>query len=351
MKKIGLPLFGLILLSGIGLWFFWNQNPPPTESQPTESTSVETASNSETTAETFPAENNRDNPTFWSTGSGDEGDIDLSEITIYMAQSADGVTFEEPEVFMQGAGVLSATTGEDGTLIVVFQWFPEGEEPGKFNQVAARISTDNGATWTDPETLIFKDFPDDWQAPYDPTITTTEDGRYRLFFTTHELGMDKQFVYGTAISDDGIHYTYEGVAFEAEDGTSTVDNSAVRVEDKWFIIAPMAKEDGAALDATSTDGLTFEESTSNRDEKGYWVGNMVYTGEEIRFYGSLKGTTYAVYFATLDGINWEEAVVTNLEGAADPAIAITADGTYLMFYPEPKASEGLPMPEDPDFEL
>ncbi len=257
-------------------------------------------------------------------------DLTWSEITLYKATSADGKTFGSPEVFVEGGGVPSVTTAADGTTVAVFQWF--GEDSGEcYGQVAARIIKDGVASAIEP--IHIKDFPS-IQSPYDPTITTTADGKYRLFFTTHELGMGKTFYYGSAISDDGINYVYEEGKRFISTQSSVVDGSEVRVGDTWYMLAARAKENGKAFDAISTDGKNFTEVTSNRSSEMYWVGNMVNDDGTIRFYGSYNG--YIGYSSTTDGKVWTDPVATNIQGGGDPGITVTEDGTYMIIYAEPK---------------
>ncbi len=256
---------------------------------------------------------------------------DGTPITLYVATSDDGITFDDPEIFVEGGGVSSIVAGIDGTLVATFQWFGEEYDSQTYNKVGVRLSQDNGETWSDPQIICLTNFPDELQAPYDPTITTTEDGLYRLFFTTHTFGMDAQFYYGSAISEDGIHYTFEEGERFVYENESVVDSSVVRVGDLWYMLAPLAKQDGKAIDAFSTDGLTFEASSSNRDEieRFAWVGNLVSVDGTIFFYGN------GFRSSTEDGEDWSDLEALNIE-SGDPGIAYTADGKFIIIYPEPK---------------
>lgn len=272
----------------------------------------------------------------------------LQNIKLNISSSEDGVTFTDEEVFVVGAGVPSVTQGADRTLVAVFNWFTDYEEnPECYNKVALMTSDDDGETWDGPFGMFVEDFPDGYQLPYDPTITTTEDGGYRLFFTTHLLGMGQPFIYGTAVSNDGLHYTYDGIAFESN-SYDIVDGSEVRVGETWYMIAPVAKGDGKALQATSTDGRTFTLMESDRPEHSmYWVGNMTDVDGEIRFYGSCgidSGEQGLCYSSTEDGTTWEDPVLTN--GApGDPAIVYTDEGIFILINAEAKT---MTWPEESD---
>jgi hypothetical protein len=260
-----------------------------------------------------------------------------STIPIYTVTSVDGVTFENKQLFTTGGAVPSVTRGTDGTLVAVYQWFPT-DNPAAYNKVAVKRSLDNGQTWSEPQLICLHDFPQ-IQAPFDPTIVATSDGRYRLFFTTHALGIGTTLYYASAISNDGIHYVYEGTAFDS--GQSTADGSVTQINDRWYMIAPLAMQNGRALDATSTNGQQFTQSQSNRSDKMYWVGNIVNalnnTGE-MRFYGSTVNGPLAIgYSSSTDGQTWSDPVVTNLPFGGDVAVTTTADDRYLLIYVEPPA--------------
>ncbi len=345
MKKTLLALLFLGLI-GTGTFYIYDhssddEGDQTIQNEDSTSTSTETA----TEATTIDLDEHSCNTQQIFTPPKDEGD--LTGISLYVATSEDGVTFGDPELFLEGGGVPSVTAGSDGTLVAVFNWFTDYDEnPECYNKVAIKTSKDNGKTWEGPYGLYVEDFPEDYQLPFDPTITTTEDGQYRLFFTTHVLGMEEPFVYGSAISEDGLHYTYEGVAFNSDEH-DVVDGSEVRTDAGWFMIAPMAKQNGAALQAYSDDGAHFEEMENDRDQSIYWVGNMVNVEGEIRFYGSCgqkvsNGQGKLCYSSTTDGSHWEEAIKVNLPNG-DPGITYTSEGVFVAIYAEP---QDMPMPED-----
>lgn len=329
MKKLFLSVL-VLAFTGTGLFLYLKETPTPEPSLTPEENLATLDEHSCNTEQMFTP------PT-------DEGD--LTAITLYVATSEDGVTFGEGEVFLEGGGVPSVTTGPDGTLVAVFNWFTDHDEnPECYNKVALKTSSDNGKNWEGPYGIYVEDMPSDYQLPFDPTITTTEDGKYRLFFTTHVLGMEEPFVYGSALSEDGLHYTWEGVAFSSDDH-DIVDSSEVRVGSTWTMIAPMAKQNGEALQASSTDGKTFVEVESERTDDMYWVGNMVNVDGTIRFYGACGIPTRLIslcYSESDDAIHWSEPVQVNID-PADPGIAYTKDGTFVIIYSE---QNDMPMPED-----
>jgi hypothetical protein len=348
MKKAFIILLGLLILGAviIGLvWFRQTRQASTTETANTNTSSVSLNQTSATDDRVLDERSCNQQQMFQPP----PGQSDLSNITFYTYTSEDGVTFEKGAVFSKygGAGVPSVTQGADGTLVAVFNWFPNYEEyPECYNKVMIQTSSDGGVTWDGPYGLYVEDFPENYQLPYDPTITTTADGKYRLFFTTHLLGFDTPFIYGTALSDDDLHFVYDGIAFASE-GNDLVDGSATRVGETWYLLAPMAKQNGRALQATSSDGKTFTEITTNRPEDGmYWVGNLVNVDGTIRFYGSCavpSGLIGLCYISSTDGDTWSEAVKTNLP-PGDPAVTYTSAGQYLLIASEEKNT--MPLPED-----
>src|SRR3989338_3365278 len=101
--------------------------------------------------------------------------------------SDDGTVFGEERLFTERAGVPSIIRDAKGRLIIAFQWFPENNQE-HFDQVALMISKDDGLTWSEPESALFDGLPEDYQRPFDPTLTLTQDGDIRMYFTSNEHG-------------------------------------------------------------------------------------------------------------------------------------------------------------------
>lgn len=338
MKKLFIIFFVVLGLAGTGTAGYYAWNSPKEEAALTEKIGeVETVE--ETKEISDAADTDSSGIDDWgactqtsqiSKPGGD--DVGWSDVKLYQATSADGKTFENEKVIVIGGGVPSVTTGPDGIIVAVFQWWSPEDNEDAYNKVAVIFSEDNGGSWSDPQMICLKGFPTDWQAPYDPTITVTEEGDYRLFFTTHELGMDVDFFYGSAISEDGIHYVFEeGERFRITGG-DVVDGSVARAGENWYMLAPLAKQDGKAVDAVSADGLTFTQSSSDRSSQMKWVGNMTNVNGTIRFYGGGRGSL--AYSETTDGKSWSAPVATNIDGG-DPGITTTEDGEFLLIYVEP----------------
>ena len=115
--------------------------------------------------------------------------------------------------------------------------------------------------------------------PFDPTIVTLSDGRARMYFTSlrgRQFDEDLPRIH-SAISNDGIEYTYEpGVRFSIE-GRSVIDCAVVLHQGVFHLYSPdngkqpepgqrpnngpqMQPTDGIGYHATSSDGLYFTRS-------------------------------------------------------------------------------------------
>ncbi len=71
---------------------------------------------------------------------------DPGERDLMIRTSSDGEQFGTASVFEEAAGVPSVIRTDDDRLVAAFQAFPE-------DLIAAKISTDDGATWSDRELI------------------------------------------------------------------------------------------------------------------------------------------------------------------------------------------------------
>ncbi|MSO79233.1 MAG: hypothetical protein EXQ79_06465 [Acidimicrobiia bacterium] len=89
----------------------------------------------------------------------------------------------------------------------------------------------------------------------DPNLVRLSDGRIRLYFYANPIGtpVDSQVEHtiASAISQDGVHFTYEGAVFAA---TGLVDPDVFQVGDAWLMYV-FAR--GGTMVAHSTDGRAF----------------------------------------------------------------------------------------------
>lgn len=244
------------------------------------------------------------------------------------AVSANGTTFSEPEVFVERAGVPSVVREGDGRLVAAFQWFPE--DVAAWDKVAVAFSEDDGATWTDPETIVVEGLPEGYQRPFDPTVAVTEDERIRLYFTTTvgRPGPNADMHIASAISDDGVSYVFEPGERLVEDGVRLFDAAALRFGDAWHLTTPLHAE--GASHATSADGIDFTRVDNIGAFPAFnWTGNLLAWNDGMRFYGSGPGNIW--WSETSDGFDWSAPTATNLRGG-DPGVVELESGEYLIIY-------------------
>jgi hypothetical protein len=179
------------------------------------------------------------------------------------------------------AGVPTITRMKDGRLVAAHQHFPENND-ADFDKVAVRFSSDEGRNWTTPQVIRVEGLPEGTRFPFDPTLVPLPDGRVRLYFMGN---MGRTFQRGTpaihsAISTDGMNYTYEpGVRFAVE-GRMVIDCAVVLHNGVFHLYAPDngaqrqpgrpprnqttadRPREGVGYHATSKDGLKPESGRS-----------------------------------------------------------------------------------------
>lgn len=267
--------------------------------------------------------------------------------------------FEKTTTF-ERAGVPTIARMHDGRLIAAHQHFPMDDE-ASFDKIAVHFSSDEGRTWTPPEVTRVNGLPDGMRFPFDPTLLPLPDGRVRLYFT----GMiGRQFDENTpaihsAISNDGIEFTYEpGTRFGIK-GRPVIDCAAVLHQGVFHLISPdngaqlqdglffggepmeIRPREGAGYHATSTDGLNFTRVEDVRIEgRRRWLGGAQSDGSLITFYGSGEPAQSrddqgrpqrgGLFMATsVDGKTWQ-AVGSPAVGGADPGAVSAKDGGLII---------------------
>jgi hypothetical protein len=217
-----------------------------------------------------------------------------------------------------------------GRLAAVFQWFPF-ERREAFDRVAVSFSPDEGKNWSAPQPITVAGLPASYQRPYDPTLVLLGDGRLRLYFTSQARG--ERGATHSAVSRDGVHYTFEPGARFQDPERAVVDASVARLGETWHLFAP-GTAPGRACHATSTDGLRFSRQADIVLPKSEsWIGNPLVDGG-LRFYGSGRSGWSAF---SRDGTNWK-CEPAGHRGGGDPAVVRLRDGGYLMI------STGPPRP-------
>lgn len=287
------------------------------------------------------------------------------ENDLLISRSGDGVVFGKAEVFVERAGVPHVIRRANGKLLAVFQWFPENHAAA-FDRVAGCVSSDEGKTWSAPTTIEVSGLPEGYHHPFDPTLVELEDGRVRLFFTSHHPGRRMPGIY-SAISTDqtGLKYAFEAGMRLGVEGEMVIDCAAVRVGRKWHLYSPVQDDAGSnagsgwgrkpsfprrpsfraearrAYHAVSDDGLKFERvedvSLPGDDGSGRWLGCVVGLADgKIRFVGTGGGGIWSATSA--DGWAWKRDEETRGSGA-DPGAAMVREGEWVLITTGPKRSD------------
>ena len=259
-----------------------------------------------------------------------------------MMRVGDGITFGPEAVFSPGSGVPSVISDGQGRLAAAFQWFPQ-TDPAHFDRVAVMFSNDDGATWSTPQPIEIPDLPATFSRPFDPTLAALDDGRIRIYFSSNpngQLPLDGDVATYSAISSDGVHYTFEsGVRFGVSERV-VIDPAVLRVGDTWHYTAPIGRPEDGAYHGVSTDGLTFTRVADIASVGGVnWTGNLVAHGTGMRFYG---GSRQGIWWAfSADGSAWSDPSFLSFQGG-DPSVAVLADGRSFVIYVGSQSTPGNP---------
>lgn len=283
------------------------------------------------------------------------------DVIVYRASVSGAV--EKAATFAR-AGVPTIARLKDGRLIAAHQHFPEND-PENFDKVAARFSGDEGRTWTAPQVIQVAGLPDEMRFPFDPTLVPLPDGRVRLYFTGN---MGRTFGPSTpairsAISTDGVNYTYEPGARFAVEGRAVIDCAVVLHLGVFHLFAPDngvgpnpgqrrgneppadRPRDGVGYHATSTDGLKFTRVGDVQIEgRRRWLGNAQSDGRLITFYGTGEGVNTAggrprgnLWMATsVDGQNWQLVNSPVVSGGDPGAVGTREGGLVIVITGEPR---------------
>ncbi|HRH95205.1 MAG TPA: hypothetical protein PLB55_04690 [Prosthecobacter sp.] len=265
-----------------------------------------------------------------------------NDVIVYHAKADGGI---ERLAAFERAGVPTLARMKDGRLIAAHQHFPEND-PAAFDKVAVHFSSDEGKTWTPPVVMKLNGLPEGMRFPFDPTLVPLPDGRVRMYFTSlqgRQFDEDLQRIH-SAISSDGIDYTFEpGERFKIE-GRSVIDCAVVLHQGVFHLFSPdngeqpkrpdrrgqgpmMQPVDGIGYHATSTDGLNFTRVDDVKIEgRRRWLGNTQSDGKVITFFGTGEGGFVA---ASVEGSNWRLVSGIQVMGA-DPGAVAAKDGGWIL---------------------
>lgn len=251
---------------------------------------------------------------------------------LILRTGTDGTTFGPEALFEKASGVPSLVRDKQGRLLAAFQWFPSRESPD-WDRVAVKIYLDGGATWSTPQAITVAALPDGYQRPFDPTLAVLDDGRIRIYFSSSPNATpipDASVGTYSAISNDGIHFTFEPGRRFGVPGTAVVDPAVLRLGDTWHFTSPIAGRQDAAYHAVSSDGLNFTRVADITSADGLnWLGNLVPYQDGMRFYGN---SSHGLWWAfSKDGSTWTPPTFLSF-GGGDPAVVATGDGRFHIVY-------------------
>ena len=274
---------------------------------------------------------------------------------IHVSRVSGNDTREELAVFSR-AGVASNIKLSDGRLLAAHQHFPDNDEKN-FDRVAVHFSSDDGVNWTEAAVITVEGLPMGYRFPFDPTLVETEDGRIRMYFTSMK---GRRFSEATpsifsAISEDGINYTFEPGSRFAIEGEIVIDCSAVFDGTLWHLYSPVQEHNTKAYHAISEDGLEFTRvndvsiPVQHPTDQRRWLGCAIQVEEGLRFYGTASAPGPSIWTATSpDGVTWTFDRLLSL-GGADPGVVHLDDGALISVVTGPRVQgreRKAPRPRD-----
>lgn len=245
-------------------------------------------------------------------------------------ESSDGLRFTRRGTFVERGGVPALARTKDGRLLAVFQWFPL-ELREDFDKIAVMLSEDDGQNWSSPQTISITGMPDNLNRSFDPTLVVLDDGTFRLYFSSergNQYGRRGNRAIFSAISKDGLHYTFEpGQRFGFE-SKGTFDCAVAPLGGAWHMYCPIPGNRGHGYHAVSRDGLNFTQLPNVIvPGRGEWLGAVICVQDGLRFYGSGGRQGGWVAFSQ-DGASWELLEDARTPGG-DPGVVLTTDGRVL----------------------
>ena len=260
------------------------------------------------------------------------------ERPLRFATSTDGQNFSPSQIWQDSSGVPSVIRWKGDTLICAFQWFRQPNPSPTWDRVAVKFSYDNGTTWAQPIPIQIPNLPVGWQRPFDPTLAVADSGKIRIYFSSSYMmpppGQDSIINTYSAISYNGINYTFEPNARFDDSTRKAIDPAVIKFRGMWHYAAPKGAPQDGAFHAIGPDGFNFNRVQDIfSDAQHNWTGNyMVNDTNELRFYGA--GATIW-YNTSPNGGQWNGYVNTNISGGGDPSVVKLGTGSYMIIYVGP----------------
>lgn len=277
---------------------------------------------------------------------------------MYQYTSTNGTHFGPGHIFMDSADVPSLVVDTfNNQLIAVFQMFLGGSGSATYDKIGVAFSTDWGVSWSHPVPINLSGHPGSVTRTFDPTITVSQTGQYRLFFTycPNTTSLDSTCDTYSAISSDAINFTFETNPRFGVTHHQVIDPAVVLWNSAWHYTAPVGAPQDGAYYARSLGGLNFTlHDTTPSNIYRNWTGNLMDNVSDMRFYGYNTSNdpvnAYKVWWSSsIDGITWVGQHFTNVKGK-DPACVLLPNGHYLMVAPRDTSVLGppaLPPPPSP----
>lgn len=251
-----------------------------------------------------------------------------------IAWSNDGTSFGSSNIFQDSSGVPSVIRWRGDTLVCAFQWFRMPNPSPFWDRVAVKFSYNNGVSWTQPTPIIINGLTSDYQRPFDPTLVKIGKDSLRVYFSSSHvktIGLDSTINTYSAISVDGINYTFETNARVDEIHNRVIDPAVILYKNAFHYLSPIGSPQQGAYHYVSPDGLNFTKVIDIPSSNNYnWTGNyMINDSNELRFYGSMGNGIW--FNSTSNGGVWNGYNNTNIQGG-DPSVLKVSLNNYLMVY-------------------
>jgi len=260
------------------------------------------------------------------------------ESPLKIAWSTDGTVFSNESIFQDSSGVPSAIRWRGDTLVCAFQWFRAPLGSLTWDKVAVKFSYDNGATWTVPEPIVVNGLPPGYQRPFDPTLARLNGDSVRIYFSSSlgmpPMGLDSTVNTYSALSTDGINYSFEPGARFDHPTNKAIDPAVLFFNGMWHYSCPAGPPQAGAYHATSFNGLQFlQQPDFPSDPLHNWTGNMLYESNSVmKFYGCGQNIWHN---STTDGFTWAGYINTNLLGGDPTAVKISPNNYLIIFVGPP----------------